>query len=218
LAPSAGPTGGAGVALPASRASFIMPTTAFRRVQAKRFQDGWVLSETDVWGLEKTTRGHGPFLGLPPPGLGGAMALTASVRRKGAAVCAGASGRKEEAGAPRNGEESFLAGAWEGRPCRDNEVVAMAVFMATRWRGAAAGDKQQRREGASAAGFFALLSACLLSNPETALSGGAGSASGHYAFSQGKRLLETSSRWLHCSEHVLANWIIMWDASHLERF
>uniref|UniRef100_A0A0A9E4U9 IDP2420 n=1 Tax=Arundo donax TaxID=35708 RepID=A0A0A9E4U9_ARUDO len=62
------------------------------------------------------------------------MALTASVRREGAAVGAGASGRRKEAGAPRKGEESFLVGAWEGRPWRDKEVVAMAVFIATRWR------------------------------------------------------------------------------------
>ena len=40
-----------------------------------------------------------------PPGLGGAMALTASVRREGAALGAGASGRRKEAGAPRNGKE-----------------------------------------------------------------------------------------------------------------
>ena len=71
----------------------------------------------------------GPFFGLPP-GLGGAMALTASVRREEAAVGAGASGRRKKAGAPRNGEESFLAAAWQGRPWRDKEVVAMAVFMA----------------------------------------------------------------------------------------
>lgn len=48
-----------------------------------------------------------------PPGLGGAMALTASVRREeGPAAGAGASGRRKDAGAPRNGEESFLVGAW----------------------------------------------------------------------------------------------------------
>ena len=69
-----------------------------------------------------------------PPGLGGAMALTASVRREGAALGAGASGRRKEAGAPRNGEERFLAAPWQGRPLRDKEVVAMAVFMATRWK------------------------------------------------------------------------------------
>lgn len=62
------------------------------------------------------------------------MALTASARREGPAVDAGASGRRKEAGAPRNGEDSFLAGTWEGRPWRDKEVVAMVVFMATRWR------------------------------------------------------------------------------------
>lgn len=70
-----------------------------------------------------------------PPGLGGAMALTASVRREeGPAAGAGASGRRKDAGAPRNGEESFLVGAWEGRPWRDKEVVAMAVFIAARGR------------------------------------------------------------------------------------
>ena len=58
------------------------------------------------------------------------MALTASVRREGAALGAGASGRRKKAGAPRNGEESFLAAAWQGRPWRDKVVVAMAVFMA----------------------------------------------------------------------------------------
>jgi hypothetical protein len=72
---------------------------------------------------------YGPFLGLPP-GLGGAMARTASVRRDGA----GASGLRKEEGAPRKGEESFLVGAWEARPWRDKEVVAMAVFIATSWR------------------------------------------------------------------------------------
>jgi hypothetical protein len=72
---------------------------------------------------------YGPFLGLPP-GLGGAMARTASVRREGA----GGSGLRKEEGAPRKGEESFLVGAWEARPWRDKEVVAMAVFIATRWR------------------------------------------------------------------------------------
>lgn len=84
----------------------------------------------DATGLER----HKPFLGLPP-GLGGAMALTASVRREeGPAAGVGASGRRKDAGAPRNGEESFLVGAWDGRPWRDKEVVAMAVLIAARGR------------------------------------------------------------------------------------
>ena len=62
------------------------------------------------------------------------MARTASVRREGAAVGAGASGRRKEAGLPRKAEESFLLGAWEERPWSDKEVVAMAVFITTRWR------------------------------------------------------------------------------------
>jgi hypothetical protein len=74
---------------------------------------------------------YGPFLGLPP-GLGGAMARTASARRDGAAVRVGASGRRKEVGAPRKGEASFLLRAWVGRPWRDKDVVAMAVFIATR--------------------------------------------------------------------------------------
>jgi len=77
------------------------------------------------------------------------MALTASVRREeGPAAGAGASGRRKDAGAPRNGEESFLVGVWEGRPWRDKEVVAMAVFIAARGR---RGAGSREREISSAA-------------------------------------------------------------------
>lgn len=38
-------------------------------------------------------------------------------------VGVGAISRRKEEGAPRNGEESFLLGAWEGRPWSDKVVV-----------------------------------------------------------------------------------------------
>lgn len=63
-------------------------------------------------------------MGLPP-GLGGAMALTASALREGAASGGGV-GRRKEAGAPRKEEESLVA-VGDGTPCRDKEVVAMAA-------------------------------------------------------------------------------------------
>lgn len=122
------------------------------------------------------------------------MALTASVRREeGPAEGAGASGRRKDAGAPRNGEESFLVGAWEGRPWRDKEVMAMAVFIAARWRGS--GDMQSAAKELCS-GVLPSAAHCLLSNPQV---GGQGKSPRGYAFSQGKRTVP--QRHQACMEH-----------------
>lgn len=74
LEPKAGPTGGAGVAFPASRANFIIPVTDQKKMQpiSKNIQTPNLKSKVKII----------PFFALPPPGLGGAMEMT--VRALGA--------------------------------------------------------------------------------------------------------------------------------------
>lgn len=69
--PRAGPTGGAGVAFPASRASFMIPTTVCHK--HKHVVINYIATRKSKWMDEWISLV--PFFALPPPGLGGAMAV-----------------------------------------------------------------------------------------------------------------------------------------------